>query len=247
MSEQVIITDFTRMAGGHVCVAGYTHAGQAVRLSWPRVLERDLFKGGPPAAFPSAVVECDLIENLPQPPHTEDFSYDPASLRFVRRLEGKAWQAALDRLLFDNVGSIFEQPIIADQGHYIQDGAGPRSIGTIRPRGISKATYSAGEDDNWSYRLGFYDQAGQFYRLKITDLTWNAYCESLRTPDREPKDIAVNLTQLLRSRQVYLRIGLSRKWAKFPDRCYLQVNGVYPFPDYLPGKTFADLRGPGAA
>ena len=65
MSEQVIITDFTRMAGGHVCVAGYTHAGQAVRLSWPRVLERDLFKGGPPAAFPSAVVECDLIRTCP--------------------------------------------------------------------------------------------------------------------------------------------------------------------------------------
>ena len=37
------------------------------------------------------------------------------------------------------------------------------------------------------------------------------------------------------------RIGLSRGWAKFPDRCFLQVNGVYTFPDYLQGKTFAEF------
>jgi hypothetical protein len=242
MNQELVITDLTRMYGGHVCVAGYAHNGQAVRLASPRLHEVDIAADGKPIAFPTAVVACDFFENLPDPPHTEDFSFDPYSLRLVRRLEGRAWQATLDRLLFDNVGDIFEQPIRDDHGHSIADGVGVRSIGTIQPQGISKATYSAGPDGTWGYRLGFYDQAGQFYQLKITDLTWSAYCDSLRAPDREPKDIALSLTQLLKSRRVYLRIGLSRKWAKFPGRCYLQVNGIYTFPDYLDGLTFADLR-----
>jgi hypothetical protein len=29
---------------------------------------------------------------------------------------------------------------------------------------------------------------------------------------------------------------------QFPDRCYLQVNGVYSDPDYLGGRCFADFR-----
>lgn len=28
---------------------------------------------------------------------------------------------------------------------------------------------------------------------------------------------------------IYLRIGLARGWVKHPDRCYLQITGVYGF------------------
>jgi hypothetical protein len=45
---------------------------------------------------------------------------------------------------------------------------------------------------------------------------------------------------LFKKNTIYLRIGLSRGWQKYPDRCYLQVNGVFTFPDYLDGKTFLD-------
>jgi hypothetical protein len=38
-----------------------------------------------------------------------------------------------------------------------------------------------------------------------------------------------------------LRIGLARLWEKFPDRCYLQITGIYTFPDYLRGRTFTDF------
>ena len=244
MNQELMITDLTRMSGGHVCVAGYAHDGQAIRLAAPRLHEMDIAVNGQPIAFPAAVVACDLLDHLPDPPHTEDYSFDPYSLRLVRRLQGAAWQAALDRLLFGSVADIFEQPITHDNGYHLQDGTGARSIGTIQPRGIASASYTAGEDGVWNYRLGFYDQAGQFYRLKITDLTWNAYCESLRDPDHAPKDIAARLTQMLKSRRVYLRIGLSRKWVKHPGRWYLQLNGLYTFPDYLDGHTFADFRPP---
>ena len=44
---------------------------------------------------------------------------------------------------------------------------------------------------------------------------------------------------MLKSRKVYLRLGLARGWHKYPDRCYIQITGVYTFPDYLEGHTFA--------
>jgi hypothetical protein len=206
VKQELVITDLTRMAGGYVCMAGYDHGGQCIRLATPRLHEVDLTAGGEPVAYRAAVVVCDLIENQPDPPHTEDYRFDPYTLRRIRRLEHRAWQAVLDRLLFDNVGKIFDQPICNDHGHYITDGVGARSIGTIQPRGIA-AVYTADADGLWSYRLGFYDSAGQFHRLKITDLTWNAFCDSLRAPDREPADIVVSLTKLLKSRRIYLRIG----------------------------------------
>ncbi|MGI6627904.1 MAG: hypothetical protein ACOX4K_06115 [Bacillota bacterium] len=40
---------------------------------------------------------------------------------------------------------------------------------------------------------------------------------------------------------VFFRIGLARGWSRYPDRCYLQITGVYTFPDYLDGKCFADF------
>jgi hypothetical protein len=36
--------------------------------------------------------------------------------------------------------------------------------------------------------------------------------------------------------------GFTGNWRKFPDRCYLQITGIYTFPDYLKGSTFVDFK-----
>jgi hypothetical protein len=89
--------------------------------------------------------------------------------------------------------------------------------------------------------LTFIDD-GAAYSLKITDLTWHIYCDSLLSEFRRPAHIAEDLTQMLKQREVFLRIGLSRGWSKFPGKCFLQINAIHTFPDYLNGKTFADFR-----
>jgi hypothetical protein len=78
-------------------------------------------------------------------------------------------------------------------------------------------------------------------RLVITDLTWQYYCRSLRGEERDLQKIAAELTERLKNSVVYLRIGLARGWNKFPERCYLQITGIYTFPDYLGGKNFYDF------
>jgi hypothetical protein len=245
MKRVVAITDLTRMQGGYVCVAGQAEGGEWVRLSAPRPHELELVVDGQAVLFPGAVVECDLQQHQPQPPHTEDYRYDPGSVRRLGRLAPEAWRSVLEQACFGSVREIFEQTIHDDHGRYILDGSGPRSLGTIQPAAIHQVHYAADATKKWDYRLGFYDAADAYYRLKITDLTWHRYCDSLRGPDSQPPAIAARLTQQLKAQRraggVFLRIGLSRGWREHPDRCYLQINGIYTFPDYLDGRTVADF------
>jgi hypothetical protein len=243
MKKQLVITDLTRMQRGRVCVAGYDKDGQCIRpvLPPPGINEQSLAADGKPMIFPFAIVEYDLLEHTPQPPHTEDHRYDPAAVRFIRRVADQNRARVFEWSLFDTVSAIFEQPIQEDPGYYVMDGRGPRSLGTIRPQAILKAVYEPGPEGTWDYRLAFVDGETVLYRLKIVDLTWHYYCDSHRGADRAPDRIATDLTTKLKSSTVYLRIGLSRGWAKFPERCYLQITAIHTLPDYLEGKTFADF------
>ena len=46
MTTRIVISDLTRMAGGHVCVAGFDGDGRCVRLSTPRVREQTIVGAG---------------------------------------------------------------------------------------------------------------------------------------------------------------------------------------------------------
>ena len=243
MKTSITITELTRMYQGRVCVAGYDEQGKCIRpvLPPPGISEQSLCVNGRPQVYPFAVVEYNLTTPTPQPPHVEDYRYDPRSVRFIRVLKGSEREAILQKTLFPSVAAIFEQEVHSDMGFYVMDGQGPRSLGTIKPARISKVIYAPEQDGAWDYRLLFTDAAGSIYRLKIVDLTWHYYCDRQRGDNCEPRQIADMLTGVLRAHTVFLRIGLSRGWSKFPDRCYLQITGIHTFPDYLEGKTFADL------
>jgi hypothetical protein len=242
VKTKLVITDLTRMYRGMVCIAGYDAGKRGVRpvLPPPGIPEASLARDGQTVIFPFALVEFDLLEARPQPPHMEDVFYDPGSPRLVRTVQSR--EEVLAWSLFESVEDIFEQPVLAGPGRYVLDCQGPRSLGTIQPAEVTEVIYAPGEEEGaWDYRLSFLDGQNERFRLKITDLTWHYYCDSLRGEERQPQQIAAGLTEKLRASRVYLRIGLARGWQKYPDRCYLQINGVYTFPDYLEGRTFADV------
>ncbi len=242
MRKPIVITDVTRMQEGRVCIAGYDQQGHCIRpvLPPPGIHETSLYSGSQLIVFPSAKVEFELTQPTPQPPHTEDVRYDPASVRFIERQPEERWQRMLGATLSKNVSAVFEQPILTDPGHYVMDGQGPRSLGTIRPQQITQVIYERSPDSKWQYRLRFED-GDHAYRLTITDLTWRYYCDFRRANGDSPQQVADSLLQALRSSEVYLRVGLARKWDKFPGRCYLQITGVHTFPDYLNSHTMADF------
>lgn len=242
MKVKLVITDLTRMQRGMVCIAGYSEAGQCIRpiLLPPGISERSLVIENKPIIYPFAQIELELLTPTPKPPHNEDVHFNPWSVRFVGEVRER--ESILQQSLFKSVGAVFEQPIHDDFGFYVMDCQGPRSLGTVIPTTVVRVKYEKDKSGAWDYRLWFYDRVDTFYRLKITDLTWQYYCSSLRGPEVDQAKIAANLTQIVKSRKVYLRLGLARGWKEFPNRCYLQITGIYTFPDYLEGKTFLDFK-----
>lgn len=244
MKRQLIITDLTRMQRGRVCVAGYDAEGRCIRpgLPPPGIAEDSLYQNGQPVVFPSALVEYDLLRPTPQPPHTEDYRYDPVTVRGRSRADEATWRTALQQSLAASVEAIFEVPILTDlPGSSVMDGHGPRSLGTVRPGLIFEATYAEEPDGKGRYRLRFVDQADGLYRLSVTDLTWRYYCDRERRTGKMPAQITRELTHKLKAATVYVRVGLARGWQQYPDRCFLQITGLHTFPDYAEGKTFADF------
>lgn len=244
MRTRVTITDLTRMQDQRVCVAGYDAQGCCIRpvLPAPGILESSLIHAGKPIIFPFALVEYDLIEHTPFPPHTEDHLFDPAAVHGCGALDLSARRDFLQQILFPHVQAIFEQQVHGDAGFYVQDGNGPRSLGTVQLRQPPQVLVQMEGAGALKSRLRFVDGAGAEYRLAVTDLAWRYQAEYLQRSEKLGADaIAARVQALLQPVEVFLRIGLARGWSQHPDRCYLQVTGIHTFPDYLAGRTFADF------
>jgi hypothetical protein len=243
----LVITDLTRMQEGRVCIAGYTPDDICVRpiLRSTGIAERWLYarRDEEPVVRPFALIEFDLLEQTSQAPHTEDWIVSDHYRERRGMLGEEERQSLLARIYDPDVTSIFGAPIKRDEGYYLDDGTGSRSLGTILARrGSLQLRYTERAEGKWDYRLLFFDASGEQYSLSATDLALRYLLDHLRTDKRYTPDKAAGvLADYFNRATVYLRIGLARGWERHPDRCYLQVTGVHTFPDYLRGKCFADF------
>ena len=244
MKALVTITDLTRMQEDRVCVAGYLPDGTCVRPVLERhggLLEAWLRANGQLVVRPFATVELDLYERVPDPPHTEDHLINPVYRVPRGMLASDEQRAFLETISDESVNSIFGAAIHQGPGWYVLAGEGRRSLGTVRAI-IQELAISFTESGLWNCRLLFADQTGETYRLSVSDLTYRYYLDHLRVRENLPRqEAARRLTEVFQEARIYLRIGLARGWEKFPDRCYLQITGVYSFPDHLGGRCFADF------
>ncbi len=233
------------MQGERVCIAGIDPDGQCIRpvLPSPGVLRSHLFQQNRVVLFPRAEVELDLFPANVQKPHIEDKRFNPTSAQFIRKLSLKEWKELLGRSAFSSVSAIYDHLI--QSGRYVLPGADTRSLGTV----VCSKIYAVQLQNPYSgrtYRLHFSDQSGVRYNyIPIVDLAFRLYCNSRLSGKKSEIEVEKELYDILASSQrVILRLGLARPWRKNTDeeeRCYLQVTGVYTFPDYLEGKTFADF------
>lgn len=244
MKRTLVITDVTQMHHGRVCIAGYDTEARCVRpvLPPPGIHETALHHGRRGVICPAAEVEFDFGHSQSEPPHTEDIFYTPRSVSLLGRVAESRWCDLLTSTLSPSVEAIFGRQILSGPGHYVRQGKGERSLGTVVPRLIRGSFYEQKDDGGWRYRLGFDDATGASYKLSVTDLAWRYVCDRLRARGRTERDISESSAQLLRECRVFLRIGLARPNPNIlPDRCFLQITGIHTFPDYLKGRTFADF------
>lgn len=249
MERMLFITDVTRMRSPRVCVGCVDDQGCNVRpkFEWGPINEDWLYEDGKVVIRPFAVVIMDLIQPDPhlKAPHTEDWIVSQDVKRFRGLLTEAQRMRLFGRVSDLNVASIFGAEIQHNPGNYIRENEGNRSLGTVRIAQVNFVQYEQQINGNWGYHITFTDEAGAKYKLAVTDLAFHHYLDVLRTTQgySTGKIGAVMQKCLAEKDAVYLRIGLTRPtWAAHPHCCFLQINGVYSFPDYLEGRCFADFE-----
>ncbi len=251
MQHDILITDLTQMRRNNFCIAGVTPKGVTVRpdISHNTIQEKHLIRNNQPIIRPRAVLRMDLQSKSSwDAPHTEDRDWiNPDETEFLRLATEQAWKIALQRTLYESVHEIFETELYDNKR--IEPGTGVRSLGTIRSESVDGFIYQPDmfERGKYRYRLSFTQADGQcFEDLPITDLALRYYADYLRLHDKiSCDDIQAMLLSSFQTTEIWLRLGLTRPFQKKRDDdswCYLQVNGIYTFPDYLEGRCFADFR-----
>jgi hypothetical protein len=219
--RRLVITDVTRMQEGRVCVAGYPADGEdrdrhhCVRpeFRFGAPTETWLAAGGEVVVRPFAVVELDLKEPRPQPPHTEDWLVDERYRARRGLLSPDERLALLARLDDGSVAEIFGAPVHEERGWFVLAGEGTRSLGTVRVAAVDAVTYAPKPDGRrWHYRLTFGDASGRRYNLAVTDLAYRYFLDSKREDaGLAPARVAGRMLATLRAADtVYLRVGLAR-------------------------------------
>lgn len=248
MLKSIVITDLTQMpAGDRVCVVGIDQNGQCIRLFWDNegVLKQHLHIGNK-LIRPRARIKCDFHQVPVIPPHTEDLGFDPNSVVYQSLCTDTEWEQVLQSNSFSTVDSIYDG--LLQEHKWVKPGANTRSIGTLGA--LSATRIAAVQLPEWDgrlkYRLSFKDVTGFLYNLPVSDLAFQEFSYSeVKGRHRDASTVAQELTRLLKnSDRLYLRIGLARPFAKTSTAqkvCYIQVTGIYTFPDYLGGKSFADF------
>ncbi|MFC1949445.1 hypothetical protein ACFLW0_04675 [Chloroflexota bacterium] len=245
MRQTIVITDLTQMpAGNQVCVTGINKNGECIRpVCSGGFLKKYLYIDNKISIRPRARIEFDFTPAKIEPPHIEDKTFDPTSIVNYGLCNNTEWENVLKSSSYTSVKDIYDG--FLQDSSWVKPGAKTRSIATL-----SAATALNIQLPEWDgklrYKLSFKDSIDDMFDRPTSDLTFRELCyKRIKRDGNARLTVSSELTSLLtKTDRVYLRLGLARPWIQpgsIEPKCYLQVTGIYTFPDYLKGKTFADF------
>lgn len=228
--KEYIVTDLTRFQNDEkVCTAILdSETGECLRplpyFSFAQCKKINM--------HPGAVLQGTFFINSDAAePHVEDARYEN-DVEFIRIASSEEFKEALVVSLEDSVSEGFGAGLIEEHKYIPFDSPSSVSIITVKvaPQllSIHKDRYKEGK-----IKLSFRDNDGERYSyLSITDRGFYDYAMEYYHSDKMNK-----LEEFIANQdEVYLRVGLSRRY-KAPDGrdgFWLQANGIYTFPDFLP-------------
>ena len=244
MRKKLVITDLTQMPDGNaVCVVGIDEQGKTIRpIHEKGFLKNYLFGWFRVRIFPRAIVEFDFIEERPQPPHVEDTVFNPKHIKLRGKTDDVGWERTLLTTSYNTMDKIYDGNL--QYGRWVSPGADTRSIATLI--GSTEHFFIIEQGRAFKPRMRFMDATGDEFNLPVNDLAIRELCFSKVIKQGESvADVAVGLNKVINAVQkIYLRIGLARPYkaeGAGAAHCYAQITGIYTFPDYLKGKTFANV------
>ncbi len=224
---KIIITDLTRFSKkkDDVCIAGINpDTNECIRPPYPSKENcREL------NILPGAIIEGNFTPRSCTDPHTED--RNGSQLKFIGPCSLEEFRKLLNDTSVHSVEEGFGIQLPDGQKHIPHDAPPNVSIITLclhpNQLKIVKDGYNAGK-----LRVNFTDRRGKTFRfLPITDLGFCEYAER-----HLADNIVDHLNTFIHSQQeLYIRLGLGRIHQSKDGRngFWLQVNGIYTFPEYL--------------
>ncbi len=228
--SKIIITDLTRFNNPEdVCTAGTdTKSGVCLR-PMPYLKTAKCIQLG---ILPGAILSGDFvpIKGL-SGPHQEDATYSEPKLTFERPSSSEEFRKALEAGLHKSVQDGFEIKLTKGQKYVPVGHPAMRSIISlnVNPKSIEivEDSYKPGK-----LKMHFVDgSGGEFRYLSITDLGFHRYAQT----HRAASDLAGLNAFIRKQPEAYLRVGLSRAFEiRGVNAYWMQVNGVYTFPEFFP-------------
>jgi len=225
--RKVIVTDLTRFNyEEEVCTAVVDlDSGECLR---PRPYLKTA-KCAKLNMHPGAILEGNFtIQPSASNPHFEDA--DCSELKFLGAAPVEQFKSTLDRTLSPSVSIGFGINFEPRQKHIPVDETAKCSIITVK---ISPSDLIIHEDQYkpGKIRASFTDQSGHaFGYLPISDRGFYDYAKQHQDDGK-----LYDVQRFVRSQdEIYLRVGVGRIWeANGKNGYWLQVNGIYTFPNYL--------------
>jgi hypothetical protein len=221
---KIIITDLTRFANqDKVCIAGINPETNESIRPMPYIQKSFCQKHN---ILPGAIIEADFTPRVCRAPHTEDKSI--ANLKFLGPCSSDEFKRLLKNTSFNSVEEGFKIPLTHGQKHIPHDTPPDLSIITLS---LNPQRLEIVKDRYGKLRVNFTDLSGKaFHYLSITDLGFFEYAER-----HAAEDAIDDLNDFIHAQEeLYIRLGLSRTHQSDDGRngFWLQVNGVYTFPEY---------------
>ncbi len=232
MMTEMTVAVVTAMQGTQVCIGCLDASARWLRPE-PRsgTLTEELIASAGSYLAPGHVIRAPLSPK-PRlvPPHTEDVVCDMQRHQRVRTLTLEQFGNVLTQSLAASLAEGF-------RGHLLRRAVLPGSpcpsLVTVRGR---RVTLTADYHGTPKFRLELDDGDHLYASIPVRDLRLMKYLHHRMDLAREPETDFHN--SRLRHSQSLVCLGLARPWARPGDtqKCWLQANGVFTFPeDFLSG------------
>jgi hypothetical protein len=226
--SKIIVTDLTRFSNREkVCIAGIDiETGRCIR-PMPYIKYKICEQIG---LIPGAIIEGTFsITPHTEAPHMEDMYY--TNLKYVKSCSKHEFHDILSVDSFDSVEDGFNIKLEQKQKHLPIEHDINHSIITlsVRPKTV-KITENPHKEG--TIKISFCDKAGKWLNyLSITDLGFYDYAM-----EKHGLDKLDEINKFINEQDVvFIRLGVGRAFQPKgqPNGYWLQVNGIYTFPNYF--------------